>query len=103
MRADMTLLGRLIEWLSRRKPTSDDCARPIRKSSNQGDWQSALPLAPPRVGRRSQQRLLRAREDSGLELVADRAIGEFEQRAIALRPVLLRPFLAREADPALAV
>jgi hypothetical protein len=39
MRADMGLLGRLIEWLGRRKPTSDDGARPIRKSSDQGDRQ----------------------------------------------------------------
>jgi len=35
----MTLLGRLIGWLGRRKPTSEDGARPIRKSSNQGDRQ----------------------------------------------------------------
>ena len=38
----MTLLGRLIEWLSRRKPTSHDGACPIRKSSNQGDRQPDL-------------------------------------------------------------
>jgi hypothetical protein len=33
----MTLLGRLVEWLSRRKPSGDDGPRIIRKSSERSE------------------------------------------------------------------
>ena len=35
----MTMLGRLIEWLRRREPKSDDGARIVRKSSDRGERQ----------------------------------------------------------------
>jgi hypothetical protein len=35
--ADMTILGRLLDWLRRRKPKREDTPQPIRKSSDRGE------------------------------------------------------------------